>query len=136
MIDESDHAACVRAWRARLGRTASALALTRASEQAFRAIWTRAHVTLGDVTLTAIGDRILYDAAERFPILCGVRLEPPGISFEDLDLRSLDVSNLDAAVSFVLAELLSVLGRITGEVMTPALHAALDAAPIRDGGRP
>ncbi len=129
MIDEHDHAACVEAWRARVCEGAPVAAILHAFERAFRAVWQRARITLGDITLTAIGDRVLHDAAEHHPLLAALRLEPEGVSCEELqrDAGSLDPRELDAAIHFVLVELLVVLGRLTGDVLTPGLHAELSA---------
>lgn len=129
MSEESDHAACVEAWRTGVGGDLPAASLLEVFELAFRAVWRRAGVTLGDVTLTAIGDRVLFYAGERYPLLAALRLEPDGVSCEDLarDAESLDAAELDEALQFVLVELLTVLGRITGDVLTPALHAELSA---------
>lgn len=129
MSEEHEHAACVEAWRSRVGEDLPAASLLVVFERAVRAVWRRAGVTLGDVTLTAIGDRVLFYAAERYPLLAALRLEPDGVSCEDLarDADSLSVAELDEALQFVLVELLTVLGRVTGDVLTPALHAELSA---------
>ena len=50
-----------------------------AFEAAFDAIWRRAHRTLGDVTLTAIVDRVLYLARERFPMLGSLEVGETGL---------------------------------------------------------
>lgn len=134
MADENDHATRVKAWRRSVGADHSAPASLRALERGFGAVWRRAHVTLGDVTLTAIGDRVLHDAAERYPFLNALRLDPTGISCEDLahEAGSLDTRELDAAVELVVVELLTVLGRLTADVLTPTLHAELAADADRD----
>ena len=45
------------------------------------ALWNRANLTLGEVTLTAIVDRVLYSAAEQFPPFESLKVEPAGIDF-------------------------------------------------------
>jgi hypothetical protein len=127
--DEHDHAACVEVWWTRVGGGASASASLRALERGFCAVWARASVTLGDVTLMAIGDRVLSDAAAAHPLLSALRLEAAGISCEELarDVDALGPAAIDEASRFVVVALLTVLGRLTGEVLTPALHAELCA---------
>ncbi len=127
MTDEHEHAARVDAWRARLGDDVAAPALVHAFERAFGAVWRRAQLTLGDVTLVAIGDRVLHDAAEKHPMLRDVHLDLAGISCDDLHRRidDLDRASLERAVRSVLVDLLAVLGRLTADVLTPPLHAAL-----------
>lgn len=134
MAEEHEHAACVETWWTRAGSDRSAAASLRVFERAFGAIWTRARFTLGDVTLMAIADRVLHDAAEHHPWLAALQLEPTGISCEDLarDADSLDPDEVDTAVRLVLVQLLVVLGRLTGDVLTPVLHAELCADSDRD----
>ena len=131
MTVEYDHAACVDAWWTRHAREGQPHASLRALERGFRLVWTRAHVTLGAVTLTAIGERVLHDVAEDYPPLAALRIDAEGISCEDLeqDVAALEPADLDRALRRVLVELLVVLGRLTGEVLTPVLHAELSRSP-------
>lgn len=126
-MEEHDDAACVDEWRQRLGDDVEATVLVRAFARAFRLMWKRAQQTLGDVTLLAIGDRVLHDAAELHPLLEGVRLDTAGLACEELERRAstVDRVELERAVRAVLVELLAVLGRLTAGVLTPPLHAAL-----------
>jgi hypothetical protein len=127
--DEHDHAACVEVWWSRVSGDASAAAALRVLERGFGAVWARASITLGDVTMMAIGDRVLSDAATTYPLVAALRLEATGISCEDLerDADAIERAELDAASCSILVELLTVLGRLTGDVLTPALHAQLCA---------
>jgi len=127
MIDESDHIACVDAW---LNGAATGLPRERQLElleRGFNALWQRAHRTLGNVTLTAIVDRVLHTASEKFPLLSGLEVDATGMQgLEQLArLRELDARELASATRFVLLEFLTVLGRLTAEVLSPALHAEL-----------
>jgi len=123
---ETAHSAFVRTWMERT-RGLPSQQLLRAFEQGFRVMWGRAHQTLGNVTLTAIVDRVLYVAAERYPMLASLKLEEGGIHCQDLHQRagSLERDQLAEGVRFVLVEFLTVLGNLTAEILTPALHAAL-----------
>lgn len=96
-------------------------------EQALDALWRRANRTLGEVTLTAIVDRVLYTAAERYPPLASLKVESAGIQFHEFRARvnTLDSGELFDAMGFVLMEFLRVLGSLTGEILTPALHSEL-----------
>lgn len=134
MTDEHDHASCVDHWRRRLGDELDAVALIRAFERAFGLLWQRAQLTLGDVSLLAIGDRVLHDTVERHPVLEHVRLDVAGLSCEELQRQApaLEMAELERAVRSVLVELLAVLGRLTAGVLTPPLHAAL--SDYRDEG--
>jgi hypothetical protein len=142
MADDGDHGACVDAWMERGAKSLPPDRLLLAFEWAFAALWQRAHQTLGDVTLTAIVDRVIYVSAERYPILSSLKLDAVGLRSGDLHHRasSLDGDQLAQGVRFVLAEFLTVLGNLTAEILTPALHAELSKVDpqlaARGGGEP
>jgi hypothetical protein len=125
---ESLHAAFVDAW---LGRTARELppeAVLQLFEGALVALWARTKTTLGEVTLTAIADRVFYNTSERFPAFSSLKIEGAGVVvFGDLRARSSAVpaAELLDGVRYVLVELLTVLGNLTAELLTPELHAEL-----------
>ena len=130
MGDENDHDECVDAWMERAARGKPPDRLLRAFEEAFAAMWRRAHVTLGDVTLTAIVDRVLRAASERYPIVAELQVDETGLRCEGLRQRapSPECRELEQAVRFVLTEFLTVLGNLTDEILTPALHDELSSA--------
>lgn len=136
--DDGRHALCVDGW---LDRTAGGLApevLLHLFEAALNAVWIRTKTTLGEVTLTAIAERVLHNASERFSLLWSLKLEPTsGIQCRELRERigSVEVSELREAVRFVLVELLTVLGNLTAEILTPALHAEISSVALSDAVR-
>jgi hypothetical protein len=108
----------------------------QAFDQGFAALWRRAHLTLGDVTLTAIVGRVLYVAAEEHPFLSALTVDPGGLRCQELHERAVDLppDRLAEALRFVLVEFLTVLGSLTAEILTPALHAELASiAPAAPG---
>lgn len=107
--------------------------LIQVFELGFAALWRRAHQTLGDVTLVAIVDRVLFTAAERFPDFGLLKIEADRLQCEELRerARSLEHDHLAAGIRFVLVEFLTVLGNLTAEILTPALHSELsNVAPM------
>jgi hypothetical protein len=135
--DDESHAARVDAWVADRIADLSAGGRRRLFEQALTALWRRAGRTLGEVTLGAILDRVLYTAIEQYPLLATLELQGDGLRWagapptDDLALKA----DLEAG-RFVLVELLTVLGILTGDILTPALHAELASVgvtEIRDG---
>lgn len=128
MLDEGRHAAAVDDW---LERTADGLPpelLFVLFERGFSAIWRRLSTTLGEVTLAAIADRVLYNAAERFPLVRGLTVDTDGnVRYRDVSplLGASQRSDLLAAFRFVLVEFLSVIGNLTAEILSEALHAEL-----------
>ena len=137
MLDENDHCARVDAWMERATKEAPPERLFDAFESAFGALWRRARVTLGDVTLTAILDRVLYTAAERFPSLSSLEMDATGLRSEKFrqGAGSLQRDQLGEGICFILVEFLRVLGNLTAEVLTPALHAELAKAAAKDAVR-
>lgn len=98
-------------------------------ESAFVALWERARVPLGGITLVAGVDRVLVHARERFPGLGEVSVTTGGIEFAALRARAhlLAREELGEIFRFLLVEFLGLLGSLTGEMLTPALHATLSA---------
>ena len=124
MSAPSPHEAVVEAWlrsSVPAGRELDAL------QRALDALWQRARATLGEVTLTAIAERALYDAAERYPAFSSIDVDTNGIRCDKLrpGAVSMTADELREATNFVLVTLLTVLGNLTGEILTPALHDAL-----------
>ena len=138
MLDEGQHARCVDAWLEGSGTGLAPDALLRLFEAALDAVWIRTNTTLGEVTLTAIAERVLHNASERFSLLWSLKIEPTrGIQCRELSDRigSVEPAELREAIRFVLVELLTVLGNLTAEILTPALHAEISKVTLSDAIR-
>jgi hypothetical protein len=98
-------------------------------ERALNALYASARKVLGEVTLAAIVDRVLFTAAERHAFLADLRFESSSISAKKLLERSPapDESALRDAMRFVLIEMLTVLGNLTAELLTPAFYSELSS---------
>lgn len=97
-------------------------------EAALRVLWGRTKTTLGEVTLTAIAERVLSKASEKFPLFSTLKVEPTeGIQCRELrkGIGSVRDPALLEGIRFVLVEFLTVLGNLTAEILTPELHAEL-----------
>lgn len=126
MTVQSEHDAAVTTWLEGAARGRSVDSLIRAFEHAFAALWQRSHLTLGEVTLFAIVDRVIHTATEQYPLLASIEVDPSGLHCRDLASREgLRLDQASAAIRFVLVEFLSVLGNLTAQILTPALHAEL-----------
>jgi hypothetical protein len=113
-------------------RDLSPVEFVDAFQLAFDALWERALQSLGDVTLTAIVDRVLHTTIEAFPIVA-----PLGIVADKLQCRALRAKAAEMAraelaevAKFVLVQFLTVLGNLTAEILTPALHSGLSNVPV------
>jgi hypothetical protein len=127
---ESSHQAAVDAWLERSIDHDSSVEVVRLFHTAFEAVWRRAVTTLGSVTLTAIAERVLVNATERYAFLAAVNPRPNGDARwrEHLHERLTVVPRADliAGLRFGLVELLTVIGALTAEILSPELHAALE----------
>ena len=122
---EAEHLRTVNAWLERLAGC-SAEELMRACETAFAALWQRTHLTLGEVTLVAIVERVLHTAKEKYPLLASLEATTSGLRRESLDTQpGVDRGEVAEAIRYVLTEFLTVLGNLTAEILTPALYAEL-----------
>lgn len=133
--DDGRHAGCVDAWLERSATGQAPDALLRLFEAALDAVWIRTKTTLGEITLTAIAERVISNASERFSLLWSLKVEPTsGIQCRELGERlgSVEPSELRQAIRFVLVELLTVLGNLTAEILTPALHAEIAGVALPD----
>jgi hypothetical protein len=138
------HTAQVDAWLKPNANGLPPELLLRLFERALEAMWQRTHLTLGAVTLTAIVDRVLHTSAETYPLLSAIQVEADGIRWAALHERAdgLEASELIKALRLVLIELLTILGNLTAEILTPALWSELSKVrlpgaaapgPARDG---
>jgi hypothetical protein len=96
-------------------------------ELALDAVCTSAQKMLGVVTLKAIVDRVLFNAREGHPFLADLTFESSKFDSKKMLAMSPlpDEAQAKAALRFVLVELLTVLGNLTAEILTPAFHGAL-----------
>lgn len=136
MVDETGHGARVDAWLERAAKGLPAEGLLEVFEQGFASLWRRAHQTLGEVTLNAIADRVLYNAAEQHPILSPLRIEAAGLRCQELreNAGTLHLDQLAKGIRFALVEFLTVLGNLTSEILTPSLHAELSKVAPEGSG--
>lgn len=127
MPDHNRHREVVDAWAARMAPDLPPRQIVDALDDAFDRLWQRARKTLGDITLIAISERVLYTAARQFGVLDAVSCGDEGLDLDKLRERTseTDRAELLLAARFVLVEFLTVLGKLVAEILTPALHAEL-----------
>lgn len=141
-MEEFDHGRCVNTWIARVVNGTPGLRAIEAFEAAFAALWQRANLTLGEVTLSAIVNRVLCSAEHEFPFLSSLKLDGARLDCEQLRVNapSIPREQLVDGIRFVLVELMTVVGNLTADILTPALHAELssvspESAQPSPGGR-
>ncbi len=127
MQAEQEHARAVADWQKK------ALANYPSDRQvdhfchAFNTIWRRAGRTLGESTLVAIGDRALFLAGEHYRLFSDLTLTEEGIQSAQLRQKADEMSPPEREKAFIhaLTRFLTLLGSLTAEILTPALHAEL-----------
>lgn len=123
----NSYAKLVQDWES---KTASDLPLTQRVvllEKAVHVIEQRALMTLSSITLEVILDRVLRQSNDKFPILSDVKLINKHLSFQELlhVEKNHKPEELVEALRFFLIELITVLGRITADILTAPLHKEL-----------
>lgn len=133
MADDSIHIKYVDEWMKRAAGVSQG-ELAELFEKAMTALWHRTYSALGDITVAAIMDRVLYNAAERYSVLSSLKLDASGVNFTDFRQRADSINNpeLGEAIRFVLVELLTVVGNLTAEILTPVLHSELSSVTVKD----
>jgi hypothetical protein len=133
MAADSIHTKYVREWM-KHASPASPDQLAELFEHAMSALWHRTHSALGDITVAAIVDRVLYNATEKYPILGSLKLGAKGVDFAQFreNAGSFHDGELREAIQFVLGELLTVVGNLTAEILTAALHSGLSSVSLKD----
>jgi hypothetical protein len=133
MAEDSVHIKYVREWMKRAAAS-SQDQLAGLFEKALSALWHRTYAALGEITVAAIVDRVLYEAAEKYSVLGSLKLDPSGVNFAEFRQKagSIDDRELKEAIQFVLVELLTVVGNLTAEILTPALHSELSSGALKD----
>jgi hypothetical protein len=128
VAEQVEHALQVDAVLGRLPAGASAAELLAIFEGCFTALLRRAQQTLGEVTVAAIADRVLHDVATRFPLLQALSSETgKGVHFGRLRQRvhQQDNDQIRQGMRATLIEFLTVIGHLTADIFTPALHLEL-----------
>jgi hypothetical protein len=132
-LPEVEHAAAVDRWLIHATDHVTQAELVERCGVAFAAIWGHALSALGAVTLLAIAERVLASASAHHGFLSAIPLHPNGDvrwrSILQARMAAVPRPALIAGVRAGMIELLTVLGRLTAEILSDQLHAALrDAA--------
>ncbi len=132
--DKGQHQDAVTAWFQRAAQGRSVESLVQAFENTFAALWQRSSLVLGEATLASIVERVLHTATEQAPLLGSIEVDTFGLRCERLRLHAdLHHDQVSAAIRVVLVEFLTVLGSLTAQILTPALHAEMSRGHTNAG---
>ena len=132
--DLYDHSNLVNSWMRQEANGRTSKQLVELFERAMVALWNRSHLTLGEITLASIVDRVLYSAAEQFPPFQSLKVERSGIDFEKFRAQNANFKGgeLSEGMRFVITEFMVVIGNLTAEILTPILHSELLRVTLKD----
>lgn len=123
-----DIQSAVDSWLSAIPSDLSSRELIDFFEESLRQLWTRTSLTLSEITVGAIFDRVFYNASERYPPLSKVKIVPDkGLSFEELK-RSADEMDSDQVLEqlrFCVTEYLAIVGSLTKHLILPDLRFEL-----------
>ena len=119
------HEDCVDRWLDRSVDHDSSLELARLLSRTTDALWECAVTALGTVTLTAVVSRVFHRAETQYPFLSKAHGKTAAHRIEPERIAAVPAAQLIEGMRFVLVELLAVIGRLTAEILTTELHAAL-----------
>lgn len=132
---EPSHIEVVDAWIKRSAERCSSSELVALFSAAIDELWGRAVTTLGTVTLAAITDRVLGMATGRYPFLSAINPRPNGDGRARQQaqerLALVPRAELLQGLRFAVIEMLSVIGRLTAEILSRELHGVLAAVTDR-----
>jgi len=131
----SEHSKYVNSWMREVAQGLPPSQLLQLFEQTMGALWNRTHQALGSVTLVAVADRVLVYASEKFTPFESLKVEETGINFLELRERADAFSDGDAlaeGIQFVIVEFVSVIGNLTGDILTPGLYSELSKITMKD----
>jgi hypothetical protein len=133
--DADDHSKHVDKWIKDVGKRLPPEQLMQLFEQTMGALWNRTHRTLGGVTLGAVTDRVLVHASEKFAPFESIKVDTEAIEFRALREQPGVFDDRDAlaeGIRFVIAEFISVIGSLTGDLLTPGLYEVLSKITLKD----
>lgn len=125
-----DHSAFVEEWLDDAGRGLDCERLLELLQQAVRVVWDSARVSISDVTLDAVLERVVINARDHFPWLPALPVVHSSIDTSVLRAHCgrAKLGEILKASRFIVTEFLAINGNLTGEALTPAMHRGLAKA--------
>jgi len=118
----------VAQWMNQATRKITPKQLPQLFNETFKRLIGRAEPKLGVVVLTAILERVFYNGSQRYPMVSALKSDALHIDFRET-FKPESASNeaeIRDAFEFVLVEFFSIIDRLTGDLLTPALYSELN----------
>jgi hypothetical protein len=126
-IRYKSHARAVADWLRKFPSSLSREQFINAVEFVFENVLAKTQITVSEITLSAVLDRVLYNSCVKYPILSELKLEDAKLNFSGFkkNLKSASHSEIKEAFQYFVTEFLFVIGNLTGEILTPILYNEL-----------
>lgn len=122
--DNKSHQELVTLWEEQNSKGLRQEQLVQLYGSALAAIEKRCLATLNNVTLEVVLDRVINLGVDRYPILSHVISGGAGLNFKGLIQKANQFTNeeIKAGLSYLMVEILTVMGKLTSEVLSESLH--------------
>jgi hypothetical protein len=93
------------------------------------ALFNAVEMSVGEATLMAVADRVLYNSSGHYPLLMKIHLLESRFDFSKLrdEATPKNVKDMTTAFHYLITELLFVIGKLSGGSLTPRLHGVLNS---------
>ena len=118
------HTLQVEAWMAQTIPGLTSEQLISLFSEAIRVLQKRTLITLSEVTLNAVFDRVLHQSQMEFPLLSEVKIDSKGLSFDGIPDHH-KPAEITEAFLFFLIELMTILENLTAGILTKPLYKEL-----------
>jgi hypothetical protein len=101
--------------------------LLRTFEKAIDRLLAGTRISISEITMDAVLDRILDNCAESYPMMNQVFIEKTRFNFDDLrsEISKHRDEEIKSSFHYLITDFLFVIGNLTGEQLTPQLHLEL-----------
>lgn len=135
VLNYGGHRDAVASWMSRAGKGLSNDELVELLELAVRAVWAGARPNVSEVTLAAVLDRALINAADAYPSLPRTTVDDGEADLAALRAAAprLKRETVKQAIEYIVTDFLAILGNLTAETLSKGLHAKLAAVRAKRG---
>lgn len=128
-VSEDIHEKQVSLWEQKLTKGLTSEELVELYAYALERIEKRALKTLSAITLMVVFDRIIHQNKTAFPALAEIKNNENSTKFYlySIPSKNFQAEQIAPALRCMLIEILNVLGRITANILTDALHSELQS---------
>jgi hypothetical protein len=131
-LNSKDHSAHVGSWIKTSTPGLSSDQLIELFEFTLDRLWKRSSISMSEVTLVAVIDRALFNSSDRFKLLELLKIDIGGIDWKAFKatVAQLNPHEVTRAFTFFITEIISIIGNITGELISGPLLQELTSVKL------